>query len=56
MLPLNMCPRWLNMIQLRSEILFNHNWTALPEAIRTLMLVKQWLGLARTAVHDILGD
>ena len=27
-----------------------------PETIRTLMLVKQWLRLARTAVHAILGD
>jgi len=27
-----------------------------PETIRTLMLVKQRLRLARTAVHDILGD
>jgi len=26
-----------------------------PETIRTLMLVKQQLRLARTAVHDILG-
>jgi hypothetical protein len=27
-----------------------------PETIRTLMLVKQQLRLARTAVHDILRD
>ena len=27
-----------------------------PETIRTLMLVKQQLCLAHTAVHDILGD
>ena len=26
-----------------------------PETIQTLMLVKQQLRLARTAVHDILG-
>jgi len=26
-----------------------------PETIQTLMLVKQWLHLACTAVHDILG-
>ena len=27
-----------------------------PETIRTLMLVKQRLRLARTAIRDILGD
>jgi hAT family C-terminal dimerisation region len=27
-----------------------------PETIRTLMLVKQRLRLARTAIQDILGD
>jgi hypothetical protein len=27
-----------------------------PDTIRTLMLVKQRLRLARTAIRDILGD
>ena len=27
-----------------------------PETIHTLMLVKQCLHLAHTAIHDILGD
>jgi hypothetical protein len=33
-----------------------HHANLNPETIRTLMLVKQQLRLARTAVHDILGD
>jgi hypothetical protein len=27
-----------------------------PETIATLMLVKQWLHLTRTAINELLGD
>src|SRR5882724_5325335 len=33
-----------------------HHASLNPETIQTLMLVKQWLHLARTAIHDILRD
>ena len=33
-----------------------HRTSLGPETIRTLMLVKQHLRLARTAISDLLGD
>jgi len=40
----------------RHDTISLHHASLNPETIWTLMLVKQWLHLACTAIHDILGD